>query len=966
LYFNKKIYLIPCLILLVNFLISPFLVIKAQAEIANPTYRESISEGIKAGISDTKGKQLEIKGMDYENISDDGEISIGTVSDKNDVLIWDNSSGFIEYKFDVKEAGFYNILFEYYNRSDDSEKIERGLLINGKVPFAEANSFFLEQHFKFDRYPFSKDADSNEIRPRLVEVKKWYTEVIYDKTGMTAAPLKFYFSKGENTIKLSAIKGVVAISKIILKSPEETQTYNEYEAGIPSAKGPEKVIKTVEGENVYELSSKTIQLNSISEAGVSPETYGKRLYNTVGGEKWKNPGDWVEWKVEIPEDGIYNLAVKYQQGTNTSLSSYRTIEIDEKVPFEEMRKVSFPFSQAWSNKVFGDENPYKFYFTKGTHKIRLSVTSEPYNEVYQALMDISSDILKIDIKVKEVTGVTTDDRVDLYKIYDLDTYLPDLSKDLKALSLRVNEQIVELSKLSGSSASEFDVIKSEADILRKYSNNLDDLPKKVDSLTSVQSHLIDFATKLAIQPLLIDNILIKSVDLEFESPKAGIIKSVAFFIKQFITSFTNKSDVLEPGSNDTVEVWVQRNRDYVNLMQQYADEYFTPQSGIKVNVNYIPGQDILILANASGKQPDVITGISRDAPFNFALRNAIVPLSDFQGYEKLKKSVVPGAMVPYHYRGKDYGLPEEVLFNIMYYREDILQRYKIKVPQTWDEVKTIIPTLQQNNMNFWEVWGDWLTFFYQKGIGAYTPNGLDLAYDTPEGFAAVKDWSELYTKYNFPQRIVSFYQNFRTGYIPIGISAINDYLMLKLAAPEISNLWKISAIPGTMDEDGRNIRWECGDEKGLMMFKTNKEREERAWKYVQWWMSTETQTDYANDLENTYGIEFRWFSANPEVVNHIPWSPEDKKAILEQLNWFKGIPYAPGGSYILEREMQNAVSAIVIDKKNYRETLENTMDSIKREMVRLQQEFGLIDENGKIKEELDMLQVPLPKMEGIE
>lgn len=73
------------------------------------------------------------------------------------------------------------------------------------------------------------------------------------------------------------------------------------------------------------------------------------------------------------------------------------------------------------------------------------------------------------------------------------------------------------------------------------------------------------------------------------------------------------------GNEDTevVQVWVQRNRDYVDLMQQMANEYYTKETGVRVEVNYCPvGMNLLVLANASDKKPDIVTGVDIGIPLN--------------------------------------------------------------------------------------------------------------------------------------------------------------------------------------------------------------------------------------------------------------------------------------------------------------------------------------------------------------
>jgi len=447
---------------------------------------------------------------------------------------------------------------------------------------------------------------------------------------------------------------------------------------------------------------------------------------------------------------------------------------------------------------------------------------------------------------------------------------------------------------------------------------------------------------------------------DFPNARPSAFQTTSFMTRQLISSFTDDRGSVAVRDPEVLQVWVQRGRDYINLMQQHANEFFTPETGIEVAMNFMPGPDLLILANAAGTQPAVASGLGRDVPFNFSLRNALVPLSEQEGFQELMDTVPLGAMVPYYFAGNMYALPEELIFNVLFFRRDIFEEHNLAPPSTWDDAKRLVSTLQQNNMNFWIAWGDWLTFYYQFEVPAYTPCALDLALDSEEGFQVFRYWSELYTRFNFPQRIGSFYQSFRRGHIPIGISSLQDYFMMRLAAPELAGLWGIAPVPGIVNEDNINVRWQSGDQRAVVLFRTDDDREAAGWEFINWWMQTETQTNFALDLEFSLGQEFRWFSANPEVVAAIPWDENDRRTIMTQMEWFKGIPFAPGGSYLLEREMRNALADVVLDGRNYRDTLHSAVRAVRQEMHRVQRQFNIIDDDGNVLRPLSMLEVPLP------
>ena len=55
------------------------------------------------------------------------------------ISVWTDEQGWIEWEFDVPEAGLYHISMLYYSVEGKSSEIQRSLLINGQLPFAEAD-----------------------------------------------------------------------------------------------------------------------------------------------------------------------------------------------------------------------------------------------------------------------------------------------------------------------------------------------------------------------------------------------------------------------------------------------------------------------------------------------------------------------------------------------------------------------------------------------------------------------------------------------------------------------------------------------------------------------------------------------------------------------------------------------------------------------------------------------------------
>ena len=170
---------------------------------------------------------------------------------------------------------------------------------------------------------------------------------------------------------------------------------------------------------------------------------------------------------------------------------------------------------------------------------------------------------------------------------------------------------------------------------------------------------------------------------------------------------------------------------------------------------------------------------------------------------------------------------------------------------------------------------------------------------------------DLYQVYGLAQNIPNFFNAFRSGTVPIGVSNFATYLQLQVGAPELNGRWDIALVPGTKQENGDICRYWSADTTSAMIF-ANTQKKTQAYEFLKWWLSSETQLRYANDLQMKYGSDYIWNTANHEALGGMSYPLAHKKIILEQWNWQKEALRHPA-SYILEREVSNAWIAIVTE-----------------------------------------------------
>lgn len=94
----------------------------------------------------------------------------------------------------------------------------------------------------------------------------------------------------------------------------------------------------------------------------------------------------------------------------------------------------------------------------------------------------------------------------------------------------------------------------------------------------------------------------------------------------------------------TLDVWIARGKDWGTLTKQLADEDFTPQTGIGINLHVVPSGQLnsgsanaLLLAVSSGLAPDIAMATPGESIAEFAIRNAVVDLRQFDDFEEVRK-----------------------------------------------------------------------------------------------------------------------------------------------------------------------------------------------------------------------------------------------------------------------------------------------------------------------------------------
>lgn len=895
-----------------------------------------------------------INGVDFIAQGDENEGYIDTIEGV-EAYVWPGEVGYVEYPFTIEEEGIYNIEITYYALASVSNDIELSFFIDGESPYSTADRIVLskcwvdeEDSYTIDENgvkTFNVDENDNQIRPSLTEYLTWQTSPLKDTDGLFNDPLIFNFTEGEHVLRIESQKARLAIAQIRIYNEEPTPAAADAENVTTDesvASQTTGIYIPLEGEMADYKSDVTLYATyDRSTYLTSPSDPVLMRYNTIGLENWKSSGQTVTWKFTMPEDGWVKIGIRGKQNQMRGLYSNRRLYIDGEVPCEEAEAVKFHYSESWQcvTPTDADGNTIYFWLEAGEHEIALEAVPGEIGDIMRRLDDLVFYLNSYYRQILQITSPTPDE----YNTYMIDKQIPSIIPDFQIYADELRAVKDDIETLAGTAGTEAVSLETMAQLLDKCIERPDNIPSMLGQLKDDITSLSQWMTDYRSQYLEVDLIEIVSADNEFSSVKENFLKSLAFSFKSFLGSFFQDYNVLSSDEDGALNVWVSLGRDQAQIVKELVDSYFVPETGIKASINLVQGG--ILEATLAGKGPDVALFIGGDLPIQLAARDCIVDLSEFEDYEEITERFSPNIMTLYTYQeGNEkgvYGLPISQTFSMMFYRSDVLQSFGFTdVPEDWDQLIEMLPTLQRSYMGIglsFDVFG---TFMVQRGLNYYNEMKTATIFDDPLAVDAFETWTKFYTTYSFEQTFDAF-SRFRTGEYPIIITGYTFYNQLYMAAPEIRGLWDFEVMPGYRNADGTvNHSTTSASSGGIIFSKLNQEQREDAWELLKWFTSAEIQSEYGRSIEALLGPLGRFDTANMEALTQLSWSRSEVDKILEQMEATVEIDIIPA-TYIVTRNITNAFRETVNLNKNPRDTFLWFNRDTNDEILRKYEEMGI-------------------------
>lgn len=909
--------------------------------------------------------------------------------------------GKLIYEVTVPEDGIYNLAFTYLplpktgateDNTDDKDStsaVEIGVLIDGKTLYSGLDGLKLARNFVNSGAALDKpagdiriDSLENELTPEQVQYADFVTAYAVDPVGVMADPYKIFLSAGTHTITVESVYEPFALASITLKVPTETKTYEEYSAEHSGAANYAGEALELEGEDAWIKSTNSLVPKADnSSTDITPNNPVKTTLNYIGSTNWSAPGETITWVVDVPETGLYKLGINYKQSAVIDGFTYRSLSIDGEIPFEECKSIAFDYCTSWKFYEFGSskKNPYLFYLTAGKHTLELTVTLGETAEFYTRLNEIVEQIGDTYIDIVMITGSAPDANRD----YDLFRQIPNFQETLLSTHDALTALSDDMKALSGDRSNKYiSALQNMARVLKSMYDNQYTAQTYVADYYNNYTTVCSWLYEMKSMPLSLDQIQLASPDKGFTDKSANVWESFVFGVKRFFVSFTDAFSTVggTGGQSDkgTVRIWVNWGRDQAQVLSNLIQDSFTYETGIGVQMEIVDAS--LIKGILSGNFPDLQLHLSRTEPINLGMRGALYDLTNFSNakdskystvddgstylldYETVLKRFQPSASTPYWYDNntKLFALPDTQGFFIMFYRTDIFEDLGLEDPNTangglgwtWDDFLDAATILQRNNMDVYIPYTKiastttvnagmgslnlFPTMITQNNVQLYNDTNTATNLTTSEAISAFTQWTDFYTKYGIVKQ-ADFYNRFRVGTMPLGVSNYTLYTQLNQAAPEIQGRWTVAAIPGIMQEDGTINRSIAGSGTGCGIIAPSKNKD-AAWQFLCWWTEEDTQLRYNNNVESILGTVARTATANIDAFSSYSWNAEDLEVLKYQWDQVEELPELPGGYYVA-RAVDQAYWEVLNGESNEKDAMLEWGEVADNEIDRKIQEY---------------------------
>ncbi|MRS03489.1 ABC transporter substrate-binding protein, partial [bacterium] len=470
----------------------------------------------------TLGKTIEIGADSYGlPIAEDETAGL---YDKPSVLLQKDDA--VAFDVSIENDGLYTVSFDMAAVKSFIHAPEGQLKVDGDFPALDARRIVFPIFYQNSVDKFPLDRYGNEALIRQETLIRWSRVAMRDPNFSLSYPVQLNLTKGQHSFEFTLTKESMLLGSIYVEPFSKYPDYAEYLAS-HSAPDSSGVQLELEAEfPSYKNDTVVRPINSRS-LEVTPYNTNKLLLNNLGGESWQRSGTAVYYEFNVPQDGLYNITLRFIQSFKNNFTTFRRITINDSVVFDQLNEVPFGYSTRWTNLTLGGETPYKFYLKKGINVVGFEATNSPYHSAILKIQKVLVDINNLSLEVKKLTG----NQIDPNKEWVISDYIPDIKDQLLAIAADLQADMQGLTAINQAGGSqEILTYQMAIDNINFLAEDPDKLPARMnrfsDGTGSAAALLGKILPLLQNQPLGLDKIYVHSPDVVIQPTNVSAWKSL--------------------------------------------------------------------------------------------------------------------------------------------------------------------------------------------------------------------------------------------------------------------------------------------------------------------------------------------------------------------------------------------------------------------------------------------------------
>ena len=614
---------------------------------------------------------------------------------KQAAILYQSSEGYLldgtsvlSCDYNLETSGEYEVWVSYYVPVETYSELSFQIQIGEQSHLASLPVVWAHENVErpLDRY-------GDEMNNRASVAQHPVTGPLMKTNDVSAANVRVTATSGQGKLSLNS-SDAVRIFAVSLVDPSDSA------AAVLQIRqeGAGDGIFVVEAENFAMKSDSYIRGKNVKNAALAPyDTYQEKI-NVIDASSWSKVGQRILWVVNVENAGWYRIGFRYSQYSEANKFSYRDLYIDG-CPVTDA-PIAFPSTgmNSYENLTVSENGQQIWVFLEaGEHAVSMQAAMDPLLDTYLEMLSVMDSINNISMDLRKLTAGNQDAN----RTWDMDQYLPEVPGQLRQCMDRIEGIYTALEKIEGVEPSYASQLMYA---VQQLENLLEDerlIPNKTAMLSegdgSVNSALGEVLEKLVYTPLSLDRIYFYQ-NTELPKASCNVFITLSEGTKRLLETYmpgASGSDYTADGEDtEQLQVWVNMSISYAEVLQQMIDESYNQENGTKISIALMPNEQKLILANASGNNPDVVLGINFYTPYELAIRGAAKDLLEYEDFASFYQSQYNVAgLVPLAYDGGIYGAVDSLNYQVLFYRKDILEGLELPVPKTWDDVKDMMPTL---------------------------------------------------------------------------------------------------------------------------------------------------------------------------------------------------------------------------------------------------------------------------------